>query len=145
MALPTDKSEWTASDDLGGQLVPNDSGGLFPALYLWHRLAVEGPQRFGELSYLGTAPLVGRDGMADVLLGRHGGVECRFYFDPDSGLLLALEMTPRVQADPCEIFFADYHETAGRWLPQRVEVRHGDETFAVFKIETFALDTASQP
>ena len=71
--------------NLRSSLDPPHSGGLLPALYLWRRLAVEGFSRFGEVYYLGTAPLVGREGLVDVIVGTHKGVECRFYFDPVEG------------------------------------------------------------
>ena len=66
-----------------------------PALYLWRRLAVEGLGRFGDVYYYGTAPLVGHEGLVDVLVGSHKGVDCRFYFDPAEGHLLAMEMFRR--------------------------------------------------
>ena len=73
--------QWTAGDELGRSLLPPQSGGLLPALYLWRRLAIEGLGRFGGLYYYGTAPVPGRPGLADVLVGSHKGVDCRFYFD----------------------------------------------------------------
>jgi len=145
LQLPSERQEWTASDDLGATPAPGNSGGLFAALHLWRRLAVEGPDKFGDVHYLGTAPLAGYDGLADVLVAFHGGVECRFSFDPKTGLLLGLEMFPHENADPCEVYFADYHEVAGRALPQRIEVRYGDVSFASFRIEQFSLENATQP
>ena len=111
-----------------------------PALYLWRRLAVEGLGRFGDVYYYGTAPLVGHEGLVNVLVGSHKGVDCRFYFDPAEGHLLAIEMFADEEADPCEIYFSDYREFDGRWLPGRMEVRYGDEPFAVFKIDGFKID-----
>lgn len=137
LKLPTTEMNWTATDNLGTSLLPNGSGGLFPALYLWRRLATEGLGRFGEVFYFGTAPLTGRDGLTDVLVGTHKGVECRFYFDPDNGHLLAVEMYPDDNSDPCEVYFSDYRKTDGRWLPGRMTVRFGDKPFAAFKIEAF--------
>ena len=57
---------------LNASLLPAGSGGMFPALYLWRRLAVEGFPRFGEVYYLGTAPLLNREGLVDVLVGGAG-------------------------------------------------------------------------
>jgi serine protease Do len=131
---------WTAGDDLSQSLDPQHSGGLFAALYLWRRLALEGPSRFGELYYLGTAPLVGREGLTDVLVGVHKGVECRFYFDTAEGHLLALEMFPQEETDPCEVYFSEYHDVDGRQLPGRMEVRYGDEVFGIFTINNFRFD-----
>ena len=133
--MPTTEIKWTAGDELGASLLPAHSGGLLPALYLWRRLAVEGLGRFGDVYYYGTAPLRGHDGLVDVLVGSHKGVECRFYFDPAAGHLLALEMFPDEDSDPCEVYFSDYRDTGGQSWPGRIEVRYGDELFAVFKVK----------
>jgi serine protease Do len=129
------ETKWSAGDQWGSSLLPAHSGGLLPALYLWRRLAVEGLGRFGEVSYYGTAPLVGHAGLVDVLLGSHKGVDCRFYFDPAAGNLLALEMFPDESSDPCEVYFSDFREEQGRRWPGRIEVRYGDEVFAVLKVK----------
>ena len=131
---------WTADVPLGSSLLPAHSGGLLPALYLWRRLAVEGLGRFGEVYYNGTAPLLGHEGLVDVLVGAHKDVECRFYFDPVEGHLLAMEMFPDEDSDPCEVYFSDYHEVAGRSWPGRIEVRYGDDLFAVFKVTESRLE-----
>ena len=68
-----------------------------------------------------------------MLVGSHKGVECRFYFDPADGRLLAMEMFPDEDADPCEVYFSDYREADGRYWPGRMEVRYGDELFAVLR------------
>ena len=140
LKLPSSEIKWTATDNLASSLLPADSGGLFPALFLWRRLAAEGFGRFGEVYYVGTAPLIGHEGLADVLAGTHAGVECRFYFDPNKGDLLAIELFPDENSDPCEVYFSDYRETDGRRLPARMDVRFGDQPFAAFKIETFKAE-----
>ena len=145
LKLPSAESKWTATDEISQSSAPAGSGGLFAALYLWRRLAVVGPERFGEVYYLGTAPLVGQTELADVLVGLHGPVKCYFYFDVKSGLLLAVEMFLDENADPCEVYFSDYRRIDGRNLPQRLEVRYGDERFGVFKIDAFSFDKPMQP
>jgi len=137
LKLPAIEHHWTVGDELGDSLLPADSGGLLPALYLGRRLAVEGLGRFGDVYYYGTAPLVGHKGLVDVLVGSHRGVDCRFYFDPREGHLLAMEMFPDEELDPCEVYFSDFHGADGGFLPSRMEVRHGDELFAVFPIREF--------
>jgi S1-C subfamily serine protease len=139
LQLPSDEFKWKTSDELGSSLLPNGSGGLLPTLYLWRRLAVEGPDKFGEVHYVGTAPLAGHEGLVDVLAGFDGGVECRFYFDPKSGQLLALEMYPDEAADPCEIHFSGYHQVDGRMVPARLEARFGDEPFGSFTLTVFKV------
>jgi serine protease Do len=132
LKLPAAESNWSAAGDIGSSLLPAHSGGLLPALYLWRRLAVLGLDRFGEVHYYGTAPLVGHEGLVDVLVGSHKGAQCRFYFDPVTGDLLALEMFAGENSDPCEVYFSDYREAAGHYWPGRMDVRHGNEVFAMF-------------
>ena len=82
---------------------------------------------------------MGRDGLVDVVRGTTGGVDCDFMFDPTDGTLLALEMYPKVDTDPCEVYFSDYREMDGRFLPYRMEVRNGDNLFGVFTIAKYDL------
>jgi hypothetical protein len=137
LELPDLRWDWLATDNLAGMPNPPASGGLLPALYLWRRLAILGPEGFGEVYYLGTAPFAGREERVDVLIGIHGGVECRFFFDSVDGLLLGMEMYPEEDVDPCEIYFSEYRETDGRHVPARIEVRFGDEVYGVFQVEQF--------
>ncbi|MGO8690125.1 MAG: trypsin-like peptidase domain-containing protein [Thermoguttaceae bacterium] len=130
---------WEAGATLGAPLLPAGSGGLLPTLFLWRRLALEGTEHFGQVEYLGTAPLPGCDALADVLAGTYKGVECWFYFDPARGDLLALEMYPEENADPCEVYFSDYRAVDGRRLPGRMEVRTADSLFGVFKLDRFTF------
>jgi len=125
--------------DLDQQLLPAGSGGLLPALALWRRLLLVGPQGFGEAYYLGTAPLIGQEGLFDVLVGTHNVVEGHFYFSPQSGHLAALEMYPDTNVDPCEIYFSDYRAVDGRALPHRMTVRYGDAAFHELVVERYEL------
>ena len=121
----------SGEQDLGEQLVPEGSGGLLAALHVWRRLLVQGPERFGEVYYLGTTPVAGQEAMCDVLVGVFDVLETHFYFAPASGRLVALEMFSDANADPCEISLSDFRETSpGRFFPMRLLVRHGDQTFA---------------
>ncbi|MFW6170575.1 MAG: S1C family serine protease [Planctomycetota bacterium] len=132
--------------DLDQQLLPLGSGGLLPTLSLWQRLLTNGPEDYGEVYYLGTAPLIDRDGLFDVLVGIHNVVESRFAFDPDHGNLVALEMFPETNADPCELYFSDYREVNGRLLPYRIVVRHGDAIFTELEIEEYEMgEDSSDP
>jgi hypothetical protein len=73
----------------------------------------------------------------DVLVGIHGGVEARFMFDTNNGRLLAMEMFPEDDVDPCEIAFGDYREVEGYFWPQRMEVRYADRLYGVFRLNSF--------
>jgi len=133
--LPGEGATYRAEDEPALRLDPPGSGGLLVALHLWRRLAVEGPRRFGEVYYQGTAPLAGRAAPADVLVGVTASVECRFYFAVESGQLVALEMFPDEGVDPCELGFFDFRPNGNHVVPGRIEVHHGDRRYGVFLIE----------
>jgi S1-C subfamily serine protease len=139
MALPLGDTKLENTDNLGDVLNPPGSGGLLAALHLWRKLQVGGPGHFGELTYLGTMPLEGHDRWVDVLLGTTGGVDCQFMFDSADGTLLALEMYPQTDSDPCEVYFSEYREADGHFLPYRFEVRYGDNVFNVFNVTKYDL------
>jgi hypothetical protein len=124
------------SEDLAGQLGPAGSGGLLVALHVWQRMLRQGPQQFGDVFYLGTAPVIGREGLYDVLVATHDVVESHFVFDPDSGSLIALELFTDENADPCEVYFGDYREVDSRLVPHALVVRHGDRVFTSIKLES---------
>lgn len=128
-----------SGDAIGDSLVPPGSGGLLPALSLWRRLAVEGAENFGEVVYFGTAPAPKSNTLADVLHATSGGAECWFYFDPQSGELLAMEMFPGQNVDPCELSFSDYKDTEPGHMPGKIELRFGDDVAAGFSVEKVEL------
>jgi hypothetical protein len=133
--LPTGDTDLKLAEGLTARLNPPGSGGMLSTLWLWRKFLVEGPKRFGKVEYRGTAPLPMREGLFDVLVGTTEGVECLFYFEPASGMLVALEMYPEgTVSDPCEVYFLDYQEHEGRHFPRRMEVRYGDHVFGVYEI-----------
>jgi len=105
LKLHYSKMDWTAGDNLGSSLLPPNSGGLLPALYLWRRTSRRRARAVRRNPLPRAAPLVGHTGLVDVLAGTHKGVECRFYFDPAEGDLLAIELFPDENSDPCEVYF----------------------------------------
>jgi serine protease Do len=131
--------------DLDQQLVPPESGGLLAALHVWRRLLVAGPGEFGDVYYLGTAPIPGKEKLYDVLVGVYQVVEAKFYFDPDSGELVLMEMFPDAYADPCEVHFSDYRDVEGRQAPHRLDVRYGDAQYAVINIDSVTTPAGEKP
>jgi S1-C subfamily serine protease len=125
--------------DLSEQLAPDGSGGMLVALHLWRRMMVEGPQRFGDVIYLGKSPVIDREGLADVLAATYNVVETGFLFDPADGMLVSIEMAPEPDVDRCEIHFFDYKETAGRKLPTRLRVQHGERIFLDLELREIRL------
>ena len=128
--------------DLDTQLEPLGSGGLLAALHVYRHLLTVGPKEFGDLYYLGTMPVQGREGNCDVLVGTYDVVEARFMFDATSGNLVAMEMYPEVNGDPCEIFFDNFRAVDGRSVPHRLTVVNGNDVYGV--IELRSVDFSSR-
>jgi serine protease Do len=137
IVMPDGKSEAEFGSSLASATSPPRSGGLLAALHLWQRLVHVGPQRFGEVSYLGTLPWTDDAELSDCLLAIHGGVETRFYFNPTSGDLVGIETQLADDEDPCEIYFDDIRPVDGRSLPHHWTIRHGDEVFADVTIMSY--------
>jgi len=162
LTMPGGRLEVPLGDNLAANTDPPGSGGLLSALHLWRRLLVMGPDRFGELQYLGTVPLLttqelvdrraitllghgpahvatASQELCDALTGTFGGVECRFIFDAKSGNLAALEMFRSPDDDPCELYFSDYMELEGRVFPRQIECRYGDTVYLAVRLSEVKL------
>jgi len=142
ITMPDGKSGAQFGLSLVEEQSPPRSGGLLAALHLWQRLLLFGPRRFGDVHYVGTLPWADDEKMADCIAAIHGGVETRFFFDPDSADLVGIEMQAADDEDPCEIHFSDIREVDGWHLPHHWIIRHGDEVFADLKIKSFELSAA---
>jgi hypothetical protein len=135
VSIPVDP----ADPKLGGDLRPVGSGGMMVALHLWRRFLVTGIQGFGSVTYMGTMPVPGHTELMDCLVGVHGGVEARFLCQPSTGQLVALELFPMDNVDPCELYFSDYADTEGRQLPRSIVVRCGDAFDQPYKVTSYTL------
>jgi serine protease Do len=140
LKVPSGETRWTAAENLGASPLPPGSGGLLPSLWLWRTFALAGPSSLGDVSYYGTAPVVGCNGLVDVLIATYRGVEAKFYFDPTDGRLCAIEVYPDEESDPCELYFSDTMADGNLRRPSRIEVRFGDERFALLVIGTFNVE-----
>jgi S1-C subfamily serine protease len=141
--------------NLSQTLDPPTSGGLCVAMGLWRRLLVEGPEKFGDLTYWGTMPLyrsslhdvptqLGADSpLADVYTASYGGVDTLFHFDKSDGTLALLEMFADDTEDPCEVHLGEYREIEGRMLPHRIEVRYADAIYNLYLCQNFSFDSGS--
>ena len=122
-------------DELADQLGPADSGGLLLAMHLWRRLLVEGPDKFGDVTYLGSLPDLSSGRRLQVLVAVLDTVQTNFLFDPESGRLVAMEVTPDVDVDPCILRFDDEKAFDAMRLPTRFRVTHGDEFQMEFRLK----------
>lgn len=129
--FPAEKAALDLNKDLDEQLSPSGSGGLLVALHLWRQLFVEGPEKFGDVYYYGTAPYLTGSGEKvaeyDVLIATRNVVEMRLAFDPaHGGRLHVLEMVADPDEDPCVIRFGDYREVNRRQFPHSMTVSRGE-------------------
>jgi len=139
VAARIDGAGWDAdlTKDFDQATAPQNSGGLLTALWLWRRMLTVGPEKFGDVYYLGAAPLIGHEELADVLVGVYDVVEVRFYFDQQSSRLIALEFFRESDDDACEILFEDYREVQGQPLPHLMKVLYGDDVYGVIRLKEY--------
>ena len=131
--------------ELQNQLAPRGSGGLLLALHQWRRLLVSGPERFGTVYYLGTAPVYidhSSHGLADVFVGTFDVLETRFYFN--RGQLVATELFPDIDVDPCEFHFRSYNSVDGRQIPSLIDVYHAGERYTTIQVDQLAFEPAKR-
>jgi S1-C subfamily serine protease len=124
--FPSGTVKLDASKDFDAQLLPAGTGGLLPALHLWRKMLIAGPEKFGNVSYYGTTPWPAQQGEMEVLHGMANVVETNFVFAPQTGRLVAVEMLGEPDADGCELRLSEYRDHEGRLFPFHVQAWHGD-------------------
>jgi hypothetical protein len=156
--LPTGTTRVDATGQLDANPSPPGSGGMLAALLLWRRLLVSqrdgSAATLGRTSYWGTAPLdpasFGRAGgqrLVDVLESSVAGVESRFAV-AETGAVVGVDLWTSPDADPCEVRFTAVLPDHPQGMPAVIEVRHGNELFGVFRVESAVLeveDAAARP
>jgi serine protease Do len=135
--------------------VPETSGGLLAAFYVYHRMLTLGEKGFTEFSHGGWAPLyppsppsnvtVPADLAAlrvdaEVINTRHGPFLTKWYFARTDQRLLGFELRLNDNEDPCEVYLSDYRAVDGRLLPHRFQVQYGDGHYGTFQFTTFSLN-----
>jgi serine protease Do len=153
--LPTGTTRVDATGQLDANPSPPGSGGMLAALLLWRRLllaagdAAEASGPLGRTGYWGTAPLdpgaLGRADrlrLVDVLESSVAGVESRFAVS-DTGAVVGVDLWTAPDADPCEVRFTEVLPNHPQGMPAVIEVRHGNDVFGVFRVETAVLEMAT--
>jgi serine protease Do len=143
-SFPTGSVKLEPGQDLDQQLGPPGSGGLLVALHLWRQMLVEGPEKFGNVVYYGTAPFENLPDQAEIMLATRNVAELRLTFGPTGEELLALDMVADSTEDGCELRFADYRPVGNRQVPHRLEIRHGDELFGQINWQQIELSSSSE-
>jgi S1-C subfamily serine protease len=148
--LPTGTTRVDATGELDVNPSPPGSGGMLAALLLWRRLLREGPEPLGRTSYWGTVPLDPRSlgesatpRLGDMLESSVAGVEARFTVG-DGGTVSGIELWTTPDADPCEVRFTfpgpKHPQDLPRGMPSGIEVRHGNDLFGEFRVETAGFE-----
>ncbi|MCI0681273.1 MAG: trypsin-like peptidase domain-containing protein [Gemmataceae bacterium] len=132
--------------------MPETSGGLLSAMYLYHRLLTQGVKGFTEINHGGHEPfyppptdgktparVAARRVDAEVLNTRHGPFLTKWFFALTDQKLLGFEVRLQDNEDPCEVYLADYRPVEGRLLPRRMQVMYGDGHYGTFSLERFNL------
>lgn len=140
-------------NDLVDQRSPRGTGGLLLALHQWRRFLVNGIDQFGDVFYQGVAPRYefGQPDPKheDVLVGTFDVMETRFYFEQETGVLNAMEVSPDVDEDPCELHFRskDNRPRTGTAPPaDLIEVVFGDSVYGTIELKEIAfVDVEVQP
>jgi S1-C subfamily serine protease len=150
MKAPAGEQQWTLGPKFAdafpkpsdSESAPQPAGtGILPSLFLYRLMALEGPKGFDDVSYLGTFPLPGSDGLLDVVVATYHGIDSWFYFD-SRGQLAAMEVYPDEHADPLEFHFSNYRTVAGRDLPGRMTIVCGGNVFETFDLDQFRFGEA---
>ena len=121
--------------DLSSQLFPSKTGGLLVALHLWRKMLVLGPEKFGDVFYFGSIPNQHAEGTGDVLVATRGAIENNFVFGKTDHKLLALEMYPDIETDPCEIYFEDYQVDGDLSVPGTIKYGFGTNPIRSIRIQ----------
>ena len=122
-------------ETLDRQRVPEFTGGMLVAMHLWRQILVEGPDRFGEVTYFGAAPFDSKADVHQVLIGTRDVVKSSFFFSPADGKLAAMEVAFDNSSDPCLLTFRDYKKDGDLSVPATIDFRFGSQS------GTFSIDT----
>jgi len=135
--------------------IPETSGGLLLAMFLYQRMLTQGDKGFaGEFSHGGYEPLYppAADGKAhplkelrvdcEVINSRIGPFLAKWFFDKSDKKLLGFETRLTENEDPCEVYFSDYRAVDGRQLPHKMQVIFGDSHYGTFTWRGYNLAAA---
>jgi S1-C subfamily serine protease len=133
---------------------PLGSGGFLGAMYLYQRLLAKGAEGFTKADHGGYEPLYppgdgkmpgGQRGQrvdTEVLNTEFGPFFAKWFFSMKDGKVLGCELRVDENEDPCEVYFSDYRQTDGRWLPHRIQVLHSDSHFGTLAVRNYSTAAA---
>jgi S1-C subfamily serine protease len=125
-----------ADRELASQLEPPRSHGWLAAMHLWRRFMAVGPAGSGDVYSAGALP-DGQGVLRDVLICNTDGVQVRYFFDQQTGLMSGMEFWSSSDSDPCEIRLADYREAGQLQLPHQITVAGSDDYREILQVESW--------
>lgn len=133
---------------------PGGSGGLLVALYQYHRLMSMGEKGFVQCEYAGQFPYYpplanGKNPktwletkqVADVIHTTDGRFEAKWYFSPTDQKLVAFEVWPGPDTDPCEVYLTNV-ANGFKGIPQQMQVRTGEGTYGTINVSDIQMGEA---
>ncbi|MFO0866334.1 MAG: trypsin-like peptidase domain-containing protein [Gemmataceae bacterium] len=141
-----------AGQDPAALKKPEFSGGLLPAMYVWHRLMTQGEAGFSDFYHGGVEPFyppvhqgekdktfAERRVDCEVVNSRFGPFLSKWFFSQKDGKILGFELRTQENEDPCEVYFSDYRAVDGRMLPHRMQVVYGEGHYGTFQFSNYNL------
>ncbi len=137
--------------------VPDGSGGLLAALYLYRNLLVMGDKAFEtEFVHGGLEPCYPPSGdrkksfkerkvMTQVINAKSGPYIVKFYLGMSDGneptRLEFFEVRMQDNEDPCEVYCSNYKQLpGGQWIPHRMTVIYGDSLYGELNFSSIKLN-----
>ncbi|MEM9943816.1 MAG: trypsin-like peptidase domain-containing protein [Planctomycetota bacterium] len=114
------------------------------ALHLWRQLLVNGPEKFGDISYLGSTPSHSGSGKNEILVGTQGFTETMFEFDSESGVLETIKLVVDLDSYPVELEFKNYRQDGDLKVPSQIVYRSGSGAAVILEIEKIEFLESSQ-
>jgi hypothetical protein len=138
-------------------LKPQGSGGFLAAMFLYREMLLKGDKAFGEFVHGGQEPyyppaldrkktLRERKLLGEVVNARLGAYMAKLFFQQpedgkdNAGRLAYLEVRTADDEDPCEVYFSNYKQVDGRWLPHTVSVVNGDVTYGTIELTSIKMN-----
>jgi S1-C subfamily serine protease len=138
-------------------LKPQGSGGFLAAMFLYRELLQKGDKAFGDFVHGGEEPyyppaidrkktLRERKVMGEAVNAKLGAYTVKLMFQqPEdgkgtAGRLAYMEVRTADDEDPCEVYFSNYREVDGRWLPHSLSVINGDVTYGTIELVSIKMN-----
>jgi len=152
--FPYELEPLNVNQELVALRMPESSGGLMAALYVYRHLLTTGVKGFGtDIHHGGHEPFYPppSDGKTvsslaslrvetEVLNTRHGPFLAKWFFSPEDQKLLGFELRMDENEDPCEVYFSDYRTVSGKSLPHRMQVLYNDGHYGTFEFSSFKVN-----